>query len=382
MGKQQTQSGAVSIFAVIFASLLLTILTVGFIRLMISEQQRATNSDLSQSAYDAALAGVEDAKRAVRACVTNPESQACNALAAASDCKVVARAGIAGSEGDEETVIQTTTGAGGGSDFNQAYTCVNIDMNTPDFLLAAKEGSSQLIPLKASGDYDEITIEWFTQQDVGEGNSVERPTGEYYELPTKDNWGVNAPSMIRAQLITPGDSFTLNDLDSTNASKTVFLRPFTVVDTGPFSTPVAMDGLIRATDVDAFDNEAKPITCSKDLEANNGYSCKAVLELGSAVSQADSNNAFLRIETVYRNANVRVQMRNSLDDSVVSFVGIQPSVDSTGRASNLFRRVEARLQIGNDFPYPSYAVDLANSLCKDFSVDSENVITNYAPCTP
>ncbi len=60
------QRGAVSIFAVVFSALLLTILTVGFIRLMVSAQQRAINNDLSQSAYDAALAGVEDAKRAVR----------------------------------------------------------------------------------------------------------------------------------------------------------------------------------------------------------------------------------------------------------------------------------------------------------------------------
>lgn len=381
MGKQYTQPGAVSIFAVIFAALLLTILTVGFIRLMISEQQRATNSDLSQSAYDAALAGVEDAKRVVRACVTNPESQACSALAESSDCKVIARAGIAGDESDEETVIQTTTGAGGGSDFNQAYTCVNIDMNTPDFLLSAKEGSSQLVPLKASGDYDTVTIEWFTQQDVGEGNNVKAPAGGLSDLPARDAWVVGAPPMIRAQLITPGASFTLNDLNDTAASKTVFLRPFTLGG-GSLSTSVMMDGLIRATDADAYDNENKPITCSQDLEANNGYSCRAVLELGSAVPQADSSNTFLRLETIYRSANVRVQLRNSLDDSVVSFVGIQPSVDSTGRTSNLFRRVEARLQIGNDFPYPSYAVDLANSFCKDFSVDSERVITNYASCAP
>lgn len=374
MGKQHiqpqhAQSGAVSIFAVIFAALLLTILTVGFIRLMISEQQRATNSDLSQSAYDAALAGIEDAKRVVRACATGSDMQACNALVAPSDCKVVARAGIAGSEDSEETVIQTST-SGNGSDFNQAYTCVNIDMDTPDFLFAASEGTSQLIPLKAGGEFNQITIEWFTQQDVGDGNTPERPEGGMLELPTKDIWGVNAPPVMRAQVITPGESFTLESLNDSNASRTVFLRPFQMAD-GSQSTNVSLDGISRATDDGEHTNGLKPVTCSKDIEENNGYSCKAILALPAPVTGSASQNAFLRLTTIYRNANVRVQL--AYEGTAVKFIGIQPSVDSTGRASNLFRRVEARLQIGNDFPYPSYALDIANSLCKDFSVDSTSV---------
>ena len=43
--------------------MLLTIVTIGFIKLMIMDQRQSSNSDMSQSAYDAALAGAEDAKR-------------------------------------------------------------------------------------------------------------------------------------------------------------------------------------------------------------------------------------------------------------------------------------------------------------------------------
>ena len=63
-----------------------------------------------------------------------------------------------------------------------------------------------------------------------------------------------------------------------------------------------------------------------------------------------------------------------------SFDGVQPAVDSTGRASNLFRRVEARLQIGDDFAYPDNAIELLNSLCKDFSVTDSG--HSYGECKP
>ena len=144
-----------------------------------------------------------------------------------------------------------------------------------------------------------------------------------------------------------------------------------MADDGSQSTNVSLGGIFRATDDGVHSNDLKPVTCSKNLEENNGYSCKAVLILPASVTGSASQNEFLRLTTIYRNANVRVQL--AYEGTAVKFIGIQPSVDSTGRASNLFRRVEARLQIGNDFPYPSYALDIANSLCKDFSVDSTSV---------
>ena len=76
---------------------------------------------------------------------------------------------------------------------------------------------------------------------------------------------------------------------------------------------------------------------------------------------------------LYKGGSVRISLLNSIGN-VVKFDGVQPAVDSTGRAANIFRRVEARLEMGSDFNYPDNAVELNNNLCKDFSVSESNYI--------
>ena len=377
--------GAVSIFAVIFSTLLLTVLTVGFMGLMISAQQRAINNDLSQSAYDSALAGVEDAKRVVRACA-NGNVDACSALEAASDCQVVARAKVNGSVDQPETVIASNSSSG--QSFDQAYTCVNIDMDSVDYLFEAQSGRAHIVPLRATQTIKKITIEWFTLED--NNNAPARtPTsspGSSTSLPPIASWNSSAPSLIRAQLITPGESFSLSSLDESSSSRTLFLRPATMSNGTTSGMPtaniqVSQAAQPRATSGDgSYSNSVIPVVCSSNY-ANNGFSCSVTLDLADdqVISTGASNNALLRVDSLYKGANVRVTL-HSQDGSEIKFDDVQPVVDSTGRASTLFRRVEARLRMGTDFPYPSYVADVQNNLCKNFSVDDTSVVS--AGCSP
>ena len=59
---QKTRKGATSMIVIIFFTLLAGILVLSFVSVMVANINESTNFNLSQSAYDAALAGIEDAK--------------------------------------------------------------------------------------------------------------------------------------------------------------------------------------------------------------------------------------------------------------------------------------------------------------------------------
>lgn len=369
MGKGQTQRGAVSLFAVIFAMLLLAILTIGFTKLMVREQQQATNNDLSQSAYDAALAGVEDAKRLIRACHQSG-GQACAQLAAAqTQCQAVGTQVAGSASSARETVVQSSTT---GNAFDQAYTCVLIAMATDDYLYTATEEKAEVIPLKATEAFDTIAIEWYSRHDAG-NTPVAIPYTNPAELPAKGVWGATAPPVMRAQVMTPGVNFTPESLDASAASKTIFLRPSGVVSTGILPTNQSdITGLSRATGEQEYSNQPVGVICTAQFAYQSLYACRAELRVGT-ITPEQSATAVLRLSTLYKGAQVRVSLQRA-DGVAVRFDGAQPSVDATGRANNLFRRVEARLRIGDDFPYPDYAVDIERGICKDFSVNGGAVL--------
>jgi hypothetical protein len=367
MGRDMRQSGAVSLFAVIFGAMLLTIVTIGFMRLMIMDQRQSSNNDLSQSAYDAALAGVEDAKRVVRAAQTG-NIQAVGVLNGPINCNMVAASGVVGGSISGDTIIQTGTGAG--KRFDQAYTCVKITMKSQDFIYKSIEDKSQLIPLRATSSFNKISIEWYRRDDesnLGSANAVNTEISTTGELPARNSWHSNTPQLMRVQLINPGPTFNLSTLDTTGV--TSFFRPNVLRSdvAGQDGTAVSSktSDRPRATDGNEHNNGTNIVSCSKTFKFSGEYSCKAVIDVDEIA--AGGETAFLRLTSIYKGGSVKVSLQKT-DGTIVNFDGVQPIVDSTGRASNLFRRVEARLQIGDDFAYPDNAIELKNSLCKDFSV--------------
>lgn len=396
------QQGAVSLFVVIFISLLIVTITVSFTRIMVTEQQQATVNDLSKSAYDSAAAGVEDAKRAIirmqSICSTGTANQCRNAkeaidLTTAPACNASVRtlSDVYASSTNGEVKVKTAGDAISGQ-LDQAYTCVKIDLDTADYLGLLPKGDSVVIPLKSVNDFNRIKIEWFNSKDlsasnVNASNNFSINVGSGTTLPT--TWPSNRPPIFRAQLVkfeTSSGNFKLEDLDyntDNNYASTLFLYPNS---TGVSTTSFGNDKrklFTTSSGSSAAGVVARPtpIVCSSTV-SSGGYACSVTITVNPGLASAaaytinPNDTAFLRISTLYNSASYRVSLLNN--NTVVNFDGVQPEIDSTGRANDLFRRVLSRVEATDTyFPYPDGAVDITGNFCKDFYVTDSTAGDGY-----
>ncbi len=383
------QSGAVSIFSVIFATLLVTVVTVSFVRLMIRDQQQASAADFSQSAYDSALAGVEDAKRLLAFCQTAASTASYPECANIADktCSETLSAVIGGAaqertenpvqSGDSENAMQ------------QAYTCLKVDPSPFDYVGQLSKDQTNVIPLTAEGNQRprEVTIEWMTEQDINNGLITAPTAAEYLStggsngfLPSVDEWNkAQWPAALQLQRIT-------NDADEIYTSSNQWGNTLELPN--DMAQAIALPSRGTGTVIAAFPTNrvvyygGTNSTSIFKLAACNvtsdtvAYRCSITVNI-----PANAPAALLRITPLYRGMHYRVTMKNDSGQNL-RFSGVQAVVDATGRASDVFRRVEARVDLTPAAPYPDAAVETQDSLCKSFFVTSE--IGDYAPgaCTP
>lgn len=156
------ERGATALMVVVFSVLLLMTISVSFMRLVVQDQERTNNDELSRGAYDSALAGIEDGKRVLQACIGNGSAPACSAIASKA-CNTVHAAKILSatdtSANTDEVMVQNSTGTTGG--YDQAYTCVKITRDTNNYQGTLSSSSSEIVPLQTTGPFTQLSVSWF-----------------------------------------------------------------------------------------------------------------------------------------------------------------------------------------------------------------------------
>lgn len=400
------QKGAVSIFVVIFAILLMSVVTVSFLRIMVNDQSQASANDLAQSAYDSAQAGVEDAKRALlwyqKQCQSDPNSSTCQNLAtqlASSTCNkaVVGVAGVAtattdGTKYGEVQVQSSASETGDKRDeaLNQAYTCVTLTLDTDDYVGNAAVNQPVLVPLKsvAQANVDAIKIEWFTTEDLSNSTgSVSFPaSGAAKPLLDQASWTHDMPSLLRAQYIQVGSNFKLSDFDYYNSSSsqsntnTLFLYPKSSGgnSTGSFLSDIRKESS-GSYQPASTGTAPYPTNCSTTVSADV-YACAVTLSVPKPINGGTASDAYLLLMPFYNSTHFKITLVHNGDPNPVKFKAVQPIADSTGRAGTLFRRVQSHIDLYQTNPFIVGAVDVTGNFCKDFSVTDT---AYYAgSCTP
>ncbi|MFV0484720.1 MAG: hypothetical protein ACK5MU_00605 [Candidatus Saccharimonadales bacterium] len=418
--RKQTKQGAASIFVVIFTTLLLGVITLSFVRIMISEAEQTTNYDLSQSAYDSALAGIEDAKVALlkyheclnQGATSTTGSASCQEAIRAitaenskENCDIISEMLSRPHVKDQETIIQSEDYlAADGESTNtmeQAYTCVKIAENTDDYLGRLNQNyRTKIIPVRVSpsnlSSLNRIKLEWYNAEDQILAGSNYAGTGSGSFTTNKIGYGTSytstnifgktssAPPTVQMQLIQTDAVFNLAQFSTNSGSNTnqgtLTLRP----------SSRGTNIIGNSTTTGLASSADKSINNPIDISCNNSntYSCTADIVVPTPIqSSGDTSNSvrdeatmFIRLVLPYAAPETSFSVKlyscpndtaNTKDCSQIEFVGVQAKVDSTGRANDLFRRVESRVELVDTyFPYPEFTTDLNGG-------DDDSIWKNY-----
>lgn len=405
---ENTKKGVASLYTVIFATVLFGVITVSFISITLSETSQSSNDDLSRSAYDSAMAGVEDAKTAVNRyynCLSsNSNADACAqydvfSSASVNDCTngfplastlyglgaedLKAYGGVPIRESSTDTEFAS----------NQFYTCVLIKDITPDYRgTLTSDTRTKVIPMSVSrttesgndlSKVSKIRFEWFSELNQG-SNTVFNLRADS-TLPGRDNATVPPTVQLtfikthRTEAAVNGNAYNISssafDESMDNASdysyidSSMLLLPAdgslaesneeikAVVENGNILT-IDKAKLVQAGNASKVEpNKPFLITCAKGRE----FACVAELEVEGIIKKGD--NAFLVVSLPYADAytDFAVTLLDNAGNQI-DFEGAQISVDSTGKTDQLVRRVEVRLDPADIFfPYPQYAIEANGS---------------------
>jgi hypothetical protein len=155
------------------------------------------------------------------------------------------------------------------------------------------------------------------------------------------------------------------------------------LDTSPDETaflyPSSLKGLSPQFQSRAAAATAQATSCTQELLNDTGYACQATLPLPDGATKS----AFLQLAPIYNVTSFQIELLQG-DGKVVDFHNVQPTVDSTGRAGNVFRRVLAHVTVngGIALPYPDATLNVGNSLCKTFFVTTSPGDYNAGSCSP
>lgn len=438
---QKTRKGATSMIVIIFFTLLAGILVLSFVGVMLSNITQSTNYDLSQSAYDAALAGIEDAKVMLleynncmaRGDLTSPICSkvitSVNAKDSEKNCDLVRDSLGRPGEDSNETLVRSDSSSVKGSaaeNLDMAYTCVLVSTDVADYLGTIQNDSDmKVIPLRTSAESSQtskantVKVQWYSSRDFEKDNDTyDRDpfgsNGGFTKLSTTrmfsssktavsnqdyNKFGSKAtlPPVLNVGLIQTANTFNLyqfyENVGLTTNRGRITLRPinksgntaiansntsgFAVSATAGYQLTkeqysAANYDVINSSFSTSLDqNSPYDVNCLQGDSIKDGsYACTVYIQLPEAVGGSTNDfTRFLTLSTPYSSPEISFSVAMLECDvnawappvgcKTVNFVGVQSSVDSTGRANDVFRRVDARVElVDTGYPFPKYAVGL------------------------
>lgn len=421
------KEGAASFYIVAFSTLILMIVAISFAAVIISEVERTSNDDLSQSAYDSALAGIEDAKLAYfnyQNCLMQEKSASSTTEGTVSCDEILGYMDQANSDLDEcemvwrilgksETVngdvVEVTNGVN--NNMQQATTCVAMIDELSDYR-GTLSASNMVDVIKLSfaegisaNDIGSMSLRWFSRDDAVKalGSSDDSRFVPKAGFPVS-SVPVVAPPVVSLTVLQTGREFTMDSFNQINGDQTNRGTLYFTPEVGSsLENNIERTALVKSNDK-TVQNNPYNVGCIEYVNDIEEFACSVVVELPKPVGGVRGEDTFeVIISMPYGQPSTEFMLEFYCEDgsscgtetitsesgaSVAKMKGVQLKVDSTGRANDLYRRVETRLKNKNDLALsvmgPLELLDSGDNtgLTKNLTVTCEQNFTNTPNCRP
>lgn len=404
------ESGQASMVTVAMFMMLFAAIAVSFTFVVISASRQALNDSLQSSAKIAAESGVEDAKRLIVYCYNKRQSDGSYPPADKPLCSEVIgklsdelegrgcdkilkpmydKGGISDveEEGGRGYRVKVGNNSGGKNENNEYYQCLKIATKTDNYQgMVNNLGKSIIVPLRVVNTQNQaaviasLKIEWHRNVAGNDGdNQAEMNGAEGTGLPPAGTWNSgnsNRPAVLRVERVgvSKVNSFSLNDLADSDTALT--LRPSVNGNGGGKDKnryhlgdykPYYQSGRDSIAPNNQYGGKAPIVEVKCD---GADYACKTIFEDSLDTTKKDY---YLRINAIYRSTHFKITAYDK-NGSKLYFDGVQPLVDVTGRSSDSFSRIQARLKPSFDKNadstnwWPEYVIDTNGKVCKDIEV--------------
>jgi Tfp pilus assembly protein PilX len=334
--KKTNETGVISIITVVLLAMVLTLITTAFVKSATSNQRQALDTQLSTQAFYAAESGINDAISILKNNLADPTTDMNTENCTTFLSVIQNNTDLLGSNPDKLE-----------SNSNIQYTCVLV--NNKQSVLEVTEGDSAIFKIQAddSSVIDQLSISW------GAGRTV--PTGTAAELYDQSSWrkengqDKDRVALIRLTFYYPS---SLDRANLVSDQKTFFLRPVRALGASEINVSSSNDAAVIG------------VNC----QINNGPCSLKLMGIASLTGN-NIDNFYIRMTAIYdtfdtSGASIMAYNSGGIQKNLI---GAQYSIDVTGRANDVYRRVKIRIPITPQ-DFPDAVVKSASDLCKQFVV--------------
>lgn len=332
----KNQSGLVSIVVSMLLILVLSLIVMAFARLTQREQRQVLDRQLSTEAFYAAESGINDGTRALLTNGSNERTE----------------------ENDDCDPPDGYSNQLEGN--NIIYSCLLIDP-TPTSIEFGNidQNDEKIFPLDlkdGSSPESSVSIFWQTPSSTLDNSGC--PGGALNSFtptwPTAPNC---SSGVLRIEIvpIPKSGAFSRNDMIANTA--VIFAVPANSPVTGSVNLPL---------DATGFGKQGRIVGSGCLAAASRPKHCRIDITGISLTGNPVVGNVYwVRVTPLYRSAALTV-CTNACNPTASEWKGAQAQVDSTGRASDVLRRIQVRVGIsevrGN--PTPQNAIEATEGVCK------------------